>query len=162
MSTILLFMISPICSCLYCLRRVCHGQCQFLIGIGACLALWSVYIPPIGDQSRYFQMIELGEFSFQEITDYNSVRLLALFFHQSGLSLELLRASIVFLSWLVLYPVFRDIILQHKAKMTFSDLFYLQIIAVSCFPWIAISYGFRWGAASCFLVAATYAFFVKK
>ncbi len=166
MLTFLLFLISPLMSLPVCIYKICIQRYNYLYLLGAFFALWSMCIPPIADQSRYFMYIYNGNplqvNSINDIVYFNLIRIACNLFHQINLKLEVLRAITVYCSWCAVTSIFIDVSKNAEKKLTSSNCFALLMLLLGAFPLIAISFGLRWGMACCFATAAIYWCVEKK
>ena len=165
MLTFLLFLISPLMSLPVCIYKICKQRYNYLYLLGAFFALWSMCIPPIADQSRYFIYIYNGDplqvNSINDIVKLNIVHLACRICLLYKINLELLRAVIVFTSWSVIVGVIIDILRKNK-NIRPDSLFCGCLILIGAYPYMQIAYGFRWGAACCLTAAALYWIFCRQ
>lgn len=142
------------------LYKIVKRKYVYLYFMGIWFALWSTCIPPIGDQSRYFLLIEDGvQFyweSWHHIVGFNLIRLLCSVFHSMEWYLEWLRIAVFFLSWCSICSVVVDLCNAVENTEKSKGIFYIFLILLGTFPWFAVCYGFRWGMACCFTAAGCY------
>ena len=152
-------LLSPFIAFVMAIYRFTHKHYYFSACIIAlALALFCRYYPPVGDQYRYWLMLDDfdPEQVLADIKNYNSVIALVYVCNIFNISLETLRSCLVFLMFLLAFTVIIDILKQNNANLTSRKILFVLSIFLCFFPFWHIVYGFRWGCAAVFLATGLY------
>lgn len=129
-------------------------------------AVWSIYCPPIGDLNRYFILIDnfdVEQFIYTaDIMKYNLVTALCYLCNKFGIHLEILRAFLVFISYITFLSISVDIIKKKHQELSSATQVTSLVIMYLLIPLWSIAYGLRWGTACIFLVSGLYYFLIAN
>lgn len=160
------FILFPFFSLFFIFRKIYDGKYYALIFLAVFMGLLSMFYFPFGDQYRYYEWLkEYAYQSFDEIIDFNSVliyrdlniiTLLVFFASKIGLTLELLRFILTTICYLLIFSVYRGILITNINILSKSTLWTLFLIYFLSMPFYFICFGLRTGVGICFFIYGLY------
>ena len=162
---VLLFVFNPFIAMPFVLREIYYRKKYAQILLSIFMGCISMFYYPYGDSYRYMEQLHLFRYlSFDEVFDFNSVMIIRSFNlvnmlmwigARAGLTLELFRAILVFISFLLMYSVYNDIDGKDNSQNLYRRFIFFLIFTLSI-PLYYITYGFRTGFGTCLFAYGLY------
>ena len=164
---ILLFVLSPILSLPFIFYYISKQKYETMTLLSLFMALCSVLWPPTGDLCRHNMMYyEFQKMSVEQFVVFISEQfdfilyLMSFLFAKLGLPFEYIRGLFVFITYQMMFWIFRDCLKQNlllcKSYFLFFLLFYLSVL------FFVITQGLRYGFAIGLFTFGVYRYLVNK
>lgn len=168
----LLFIFNPFIALPFVLMEIYKRQKYAQILLAIFMGCISMFHYPAGDPFRYMEQLEMFRYqSFDDIFDFESVLIFRSFNivfilmwigAKIGITLELFRAILVFISFLLMFSVYNDIDKKNYFQKSLQAKFVFFIILTLSIPLYYITYGFRTGLGTCLFAYGVYHLIVNK
>lgn len=169
---LLLFVFNPFIAMPFVLREIYYRKKYAQILLAIFMGCISMFYYPYGDSYRYMEQLDQFRYlSFDEIFDFDSVMIIRIFNlvnilmwigARIGFTLELFRATLVFISFLLMYSVYNDIDGKNNSSQSLQARFIFFLIFTLSIPLYYITYGFRTGFGTCLFVYGLYQLMSSK
>lgn len=166
---LVLFFLFPFASLTIIFRKIYEGKNYALCYLAVFMGVFSMFYFPYGDQYRYFYLFkDYKLLHFNDVFDFTSplilksfnlVNLLLFCFAKAGLTFELVRFFVVFVSYFLFFDVYKKAVKYDMSRKRKIFLFLLVYLSV---PFFFLCFGFRFGLASVLYVYGLYVYALKN